>query len=182
MSLWDRTFLDIQDIAWKELGAELGYPLGAFAGDAAREVIAGEERKRVNLTLLTIFSKMAQGLDLSVLKAENEALRAGATYADIAAAEGVSRQAVRQRRKRNAAATRRHEVTLLGGPFNGRVVHVFSEKEIRYSVSIRADSYDDAWNDMTWVARYTRSPDDDQTYVFASIDQVGGLGLTLSEP
>jgi hypothetical protein len=175
MSLWDRTFMDIQDMAWKELEKELGYPIGAFEEDVARARISGAEKKLAHLTLLTIFSKMAEGLELSVLKAENEALGTGATYADIAAAEGVTRQAVRQRRRRSAAAMRRREVTLLGGPLNGRVVSVYNEKEYQQSVSVTADAhYHDSWNDRRWAARYKQSPDDELLYLFTSIDQVGG--------
>jgi len=172
MGLYSRVFMDIEDAAWKECAEELGYPPGAFSDDQSRRKLLGEEKRQVSLTLLKIFAKMSEALELSSFKAETDALMSGATYAEIATSRGVSRQAVRQRRKRHLESLKLRKVILVGGPYNGEESKVMTaDKAIRKTVSVNRLRYLDD-DPVEWIARYEQSREDDGHFVFVAIEEV----------
>lgn len=173
MGLPNQTFCDIQDIAWKRCEEQLGYPSGTFADDQSRRRL-GDESKEVRLTLLKILEDMAHVIELSSFKAETDAIRSGAGFAEIAAYRGVSRQAVRQRRKRHldALRTQKRKITLVGGPYGGDEKIVSdAAKAIRTPVSVYRQDIDDEWASVSYVARYVQSTGSDELFVFESIEK-----------
>ena len=173
MGLQERIFWDIQDVAWKGCEEELGYPPGTFADDSARRQV-GDDTRQVGLALLRILEEMRRAIDVSGLRAETDAIRGGANYAEIAASKGVSRQAVRQRRKRHVESLKqqKRKVTLVGGPLNGEQTTISEAgKALRTPVSVYPRDPDVDWESTTWVARYVQSTSDKTQFVFSSIEE-----------
>jgi hypothetical protein len=95
-------------------------------GNPAR---SAEQRKHDYLTALSAGHLVQAAVEMAVEMAIGGALRDGADYAEIGAAEGISRQAARQRHQRRYVKRR---VRLIGGPRNGDHAYVFGrEREIR---------------------------------------------------
>ena len=93
------------EIAWPTVRGPAADPWGSAAG-------AREERRAGSLGLLAIYSRLVKVLQRRIDLTIKDALDAGADYGQIAAACGVSRQAVRQRWMRRNAGSSWYEVLL----------------------------------------------------------------------
>ena len=95
----------LHEIAWSAVRGPAADPWGSAAGTR-------EERRTGSLELLAIYSRLVKVLQRRIDLTINDALNAGSDYGQIAAACGVSRQAVRQRWMRRTADSRWYEVRL----------------------------------------------------------------------
>lgn len=90
------------------------------------------QRKSDYLVLLATSRAVIDALEHTIMLAHQRALSNGATFAEIGAAQGISRQAARQYYNRDLE---RRPVTLLGGPLDGETRSAFGrENELRFSV------------------------------------------------
>jgi len=95
----------LHEIAWSAVRRPAADPWGSAAGTR-------EERRTGSLELLAVYSQLAKVLQRRIDLTIKDALDAGADYGQVAAACGVSRQAVRQRWMRRTAGPRWYEVWL----------------------------------------------------------------------
>ena len=95
----------LHEIAWSAVPRPAVDPWDSATGTR-------EERRAGSLGLLAVYSRLAKVLQRRVELTIKDALDAGADYGQVAAACGVSRQAVRQRWMRRAAGPRWHEMRL----------------------------------------------------------------------
>ena len=86
----------LHEIAWSAVRRPAADPWGSAAGTR-------EERRTGSLELLAVYSQLVKVLQRRIDLTIKDALDAGADYGQIAAACGVSRQAVRQRWMRRTA-------------------------------------------------------------------------------
>ena len=86
----------LHEIAWSAVRRPAADPWGGAAGTR-------EERRTGSLELLAVYSQLVKVLQRRIDLTIKDALDAGADYGQIAAACGVSRQAVRQRWMRRTA-------------------------------------------------------------------------------
>jgi hypothetical protein len=172
MALYAVTYVTIRDASWSLCADELDYPKHMFDEESARSGLQGEEKRNVHLALLTILSEMAKALDSLVYQSEVSALNAGASYAEVGAARGLSRQAVRQRHvKISDAMNKRRHVVLVGGPFDQQQTTVRNERFLNKAVAVYRG--DDEYGDGRWSARYEQSGDDATIFLFKEIRQAG---------
>ena len=95
----------LHEIAWSAVRRPAADPWGGAAGTR-------EERRTGSLELLAVYSQLVKVLQRRIDLTIKDALDAGADYGQIAAACGVSRQAVRQRWMRRTAGPGWYEVRL----------------------------------------------------------------------
>ena len=95
----------LHEIAWSAVRRPAADPWGSAAGTR-------EERRTGSLELLAVYSQLVKVLQRRIDLTIKDALDAGADYGQVAAACGVSRQAVRQRWMRRTAGPRWYEVRL----------------------------------------------------------------------
>jgi len=95
----------LHEIAWPTVRGPAADPWGSGGGTR-------EERRAGSLGLLAIYSRLVKVLQRRIDLTIKDALDAGADYGQVAAACGVSRQAVRQRWMRRTAGSRWYEVRL----------------------------------------------------------------------
>jgi hypothetical protein len=95
----------LHEIAWSAVPRPAADPWGSAPGTR-------EERRAGSLELLAVYSRLVKVLQRRIDLTIKDALDAGADYGQVAAACGVSRQAVRQRWMRRAAGPRWHEMRL----------------------------------------------------------------------
>ena len=95
----------LHEIAWSAVRRQAADPWGGAAGTR-------EERRTGSLELLAVYSQLVKVLQRRIDLTIKDALDAGADYGQIAAACGVSRQAVRQRWMRRTAGPGWYEVRL----------------------------------------------------------------------
>lgn len=119
-------------------------------GNLAR---AAERRKHDYLTVLRASHLVQAAVEMTTEMAINGALANGADFAEIGAAEGISRQAARQRHQRRHAQRR---VRLVGGPRDGSHAFVSGrQREIRWGESSGFwDNWDDDQPTSVYRARY----------------------------
>jgi hypothetical protein len=172
MAFSNRAYMEIQDAAWRACAEELGYP---SSDDQSRRKLLSEDKRLASLTLLKIFAELSEALEVSSYNSETDALSAGATYVEIATARGVSRQAVRQRRKRQLQSLKQQKrrVLLLGGPYSGDEINVTkAAKAVQASVSVYPRYDEDDRGPADWTARYEQSTEDEGQFVFMKIEEV----------
>ncbi|HET9894590.1 MAG TPA: hypothetical protein VFQ44_06610 [Streptosporangiaceae bacterium] len=121
---------------------------------------SAEERRKGCLLLLRVYTRMIKVLQKRIDLAVKEALALGATYGDIAAACGVSRQAARQRWLRHLAQYEPPKVRLRGGPYDG------NEERPRTGEELIVSLWDEGPARPSGYARYLPSEDDPGIYVF----------------
>ena len=95
----------LHEIAWLTVPGPAADPWGSAGGTR-------DERRAGSLELLAVYSRLAKVLQRRIDLTIKDALDAGSDYGQIAAACGVSRQAVRQRWMRRTAGSRWYEVRL----------------------------------------------------------------------
>jgi hypothetical protein len=93
----------LHEVAWSAVRGPAADP---WAGPAGTR----QERRAGSLELLAIYSRLVKVLQRRIDLTIKDALDAGSDYGEIAAACGVSRQAIRQRWLRRAAGLRWFEV------------------------------------------------------------------------
>ena len=89
----------LHEIAWSAVHGPAADPWGDAWGTR-------EERRAGSVELLAIYSQLVKVLQRRIDLTIKDALDAGSDYGEIAAACGVSRQAIRQRWLRRAAGSR----------------------------------------------------------------------------
>ena len=176
----------LHEIAWLAVPRPAADPWGSAAGTR-------EERRTGSLELLAIYSKLVKVLQRRIELTIKDALDAGADYGQVAAACGVSRQAVRQRWMRRAAGPRWHEmrlpyprppswagrtaggepgpavvVRLAGGPHDGGRDLASPGQILMYEASGPSP---DPHGYVPFLAWYVPSQDDANVYVFAGAER-----------
>jgi len=168
-------------IAWSAVRRPATDPWGSAPGTR-------EERRTGSLELLAIYSKLVKVLQRRIELTIKDALKAGADYGHVAAACGVSRQAVRQRWMRRAAGSRWHEmrppswadrpaggepgpavvVRLAGGPHDGGRDLASPGQILMYEAGGPSPDPHDYVPLLAW---YVPSQDDANIYVFAGAER-----------
>lgn len=97
MVLSDPLDVQLREIAWVEVSRRWPSPGGIPPADP-RDFEAGDDERRAGcLGLLRVYTRMIKILQRRIDATVNAALATGASYGQVAAACGVSRQAARQR-------------------------------------------------------------------------------------
>jgi len=174
MGTFAQVYMGLLDQAWSVARDEMRRSGRRVPEDALPESMDREDRRLAHLEMLRVYSQMALVLKQNIEGAEMVALTSGATYADVAAAEGVTRQAVRQRHDRLARSRKPRAVRLKGGPCNGDQARVGNESVIRKTVEVFA-GHPDEYDEPRWYARYVRSRDDPNSFVFVRIEEIAHL-------
>ena len=136
------TILETRDLVCRLASARLNAAWSETAGawDLDNPGRLPEQRKDDYLTLLQTSRAVMAALEATLFMAASGAERNGASFAEIGAAQGMSRQAARQWLNREAA---QQTVSLIGGPQDGRTAtRLGSESEIRFRVP---DPWRDPW-------------------------------------
>ena len=177
----------LHEIAWSAVRGPAADP---WAGaDGTRQ-----DRRAGSLELLAIYSQLIKVLQRRIDLTIKDALDAGSDYGEIATACGVTRQAIRQRWLRRAAASRWFDVRrppprpgdqvggrphareteqavwvrLAGGPHDGARDTAVPDEVLQYE----ADSPpSDSSGPMPLIAWYAPSRDDANVYVFGGVER-----------
>ncbi|MFG2698845.1 hypothetical protein [Kitasatospora sp. NPDC048407] len=156
-----RLSMGLFDLGWEvaeenlpRAGTGVVKPDAAGPRDAVREA---------NLELLKVYREMIKAIEDNIARAQARALGRGASYADIARARGVSRQAVRQDWEKR---TKQRPVVLVGGPKDGfNTTATDREQTMRWGC--RPGIYQDPdWADRRGTLTYRRSETDPKIFVF----------------
>lgn len=116
-------------VAHNEMGAARRSPK-PDEWDLENLLVPSEGRKEDYLAVLRAARLVAAAVEVTARMAARRAVWLGATYAEVGAAEGISRQAARQRHARESA---RRPIRFVGGPRDGKQsVAIGSEREIRH--------------------------------------------------
>lgn len=177
----------LHEIAWSAVPGPAADP---WAGGGGTQ----EERRAGSLGLLAIYSQLVKVLQRRIDLTIKDALDSGSDYGEIAAACGVSRQAIRQRWLRRTAGSRRFEVRLpslrprsrmggrprdyeparvvwvrlVGGPYDGGGDETLRGKALRYKAVTPSSGSPDS---VPLMACYVPSQDDANVYVFAGVER-----------
>lgn len=172
MGSFARTYVTVRDALWQLVTDQLEYPRDNFVEESSRQGLHGEEKRNVHVALLAILTEMAKALESLTYESEVSALSAGASYAEIGSARGLSRQAIRQRHAKIAESmNKRRSIVLLGGPYDQQEMTVRDERSVEYGVSVYRGRDDDRGGG--WYARYEQSRDDAHLFLFKEIRQAG---------
>ena len=177
----------LHELAWSAVRGPATDPWADASGTR-------EERRSGSLQLLALYSQLVKVLQRRIDLTIKDALDAGSDYGEIAAACGVSRQAVRQRWLRRTAGSRWYEawrpasrpsdrsggqlgageaaqtvlVRLAGGPYDGARDMPFSGQILKYE----ADSPpSESSGPVPLLAWYRPSRDDANVYVFSGVER-----------
>jgi Translation initiation factor IF-2, N-terminal region len=177
----------VHEIAWSAVHGPATDPWADTGGTR-------EERRSGSLQLLALYSQLVKVLQRRIDLTIKDALDAGSDYGEIAAACGVSRQAIRQRWLRRTADPRWFEawrpdprpgeqagghprpaqaqsavpVRLAGGPYHG-VRNMLPPGEV---LKCEADSPPSGSSGpVPLLAWYLPSQDDANVYVFAGVER-----------
>ncbi|MFG1857148.1 hypothetical protein ACGFJT_35305 [Actinomadura geliboluensis] len=163
---------EIYETGWRIARERLARQ-GIKAGEPADHSFPDEQRRIAALTLLEVYRRLADALQTNIDLAQVHALGAGATYGDIGAACGVSRQAVRQRWQRLRQQRQLREVKLRGGPRDGRTTRVMQRETVRFYDWLPGQ--DPEFDSPTRYARYVASREDPDIYVFQGIREASHI-------
>jgi Translation initiation factor IF-2, N-terminal region len=176
----------VHQLAWSAVRGPASDPWTAAGGSR-------EERRAGSVQLLAVYSQLIRVLQRRIDLTMKDALDAGSDYGEIAAACGVSRQAIRQRCLRHAAdprwfdarlptprpgselggrrygfaSARALPVRLAGGPYHGQHDIAAPGEVLKYAVD-RPRS--ESGGPVLLLAWYVPSQDDAGVYVFAGVE------------
>lgn len=132
-------------------------------------------RKHDYLTALRVARSIQAALESFLVTTAVSAQRCGADFADIGAAQGMSRQAARQAIKR---ATTRHRATLAGGPRDGQqILRFHAETTVRYGVPGSRDELDPWLDEDEGTAVYRRKHGSPEIFEFQHLEDRAGKVL-----
>jgi Translation initiation factor IF-2, N-terminal region len=176
----------LHELAWSAIQGPAADPWAGAGGTC-------EERRTGSLQLLAIYSQLIKVLQRRIDLTIKDALDAGSDYGEIAAACGVSRQAIRQRWLRRTAGPRWFEVhvpssrsggqigdrpaghepayvwvRLAGGPHDGARDIARSGDLLQYEADRPPSGVS---GPVPLVAWYVPSRDDANVYVFAGVER-----------
>jgi Homeodomain-like domain len=97
MPFSDPVEVQLREIAWSVASRRWEPPGGIIPADPRDRGATADERRAGCLGMLRVYTRMIKLLQRRIDVTVNAALDLGATYGQVAAACGVSRQAVRQR-------------------------------------------------------------------------------------
>lgn len=181
------------EIAWSAVRGEAADPWAGAGGTR-------EERRAGALQLLTIYSQMVKVLQRRIDLTIKDALDAGSDYGGVAAACGVSRQAIRQRWLRRSVPSRWFEVGLPyprpgqppgygmeqtapvrldGGPYDGRHVQAAPGEVLKFEADGPPSGSSGPALLLAW---YVPSKDDAAVYVFAGVERDALRMRTTGQP
>ena len=191
---------DIRQLAFQLHGIAWSAVKGAATDPWADAEGTREERRAGSLQLLTLYSQMIKVLQRRIDLTIKDALDAGSDYGGIAAACGVSRQAIRQRWLRRNAPSRWFEiglpsprpgqppgywmertvpVRLTGGPYDGHRVRAAPGQVLKYEADGPPSG---SSGPVLLLAWYVPSEDDAAVYVFAGVERDGWRMHTSGQP
>jgi hypothetical protein len=183
----------LHEIAWSAVRGEAADPWAGAEGTR-------EERRAGALQLLAVYSQMIKVLQRRIDLTIKDALDAGSDYGGIAAARGVSRQAIRQRWLRRSAPSRWFEVglpsprpgqppgygmertapvRLTGGPYDGRRVQAAPGEILRFEADGPPSGSSGPALLLAW---YVPGEDDAAIYVFAGVERDALRMHTTGQP
>jgi Translation initiation factor IF-2, N-terminal region len=177
----------LHEIAWSAVQGPAADPWTDTEGTR-------EERRSGSLQLLTLYSQLTKVMQRRIDLTIKDALDAGSDYGEIAAACGVSRQAIRQRWLRRTAGSRWFEawrpasrpgsqadsqpragvaaqtvlVRLAGGPYDGARDMAVAGEILKYEADSPPSELSGPVPLLAW---YLPSQDDANVYVFAGVER-----------